>query len=43
MHKTSNLEVDELQLQKTISGSCPVSQEQESKAIMDTDSPKLDS
>lgn len=40
MHNTSNLEVDRLQEQKTTLGSTAVSQEQEAKAIMDTDSPQ---
>lgn len=34
MHKTSHVKVDGLQPQKTITGSRPVSQAQESEAIM---------
>ena len=43
MNNTSNLEVDELQKQKTMTGSGPVSQELKPKAVVETVSPELDS
>lgn len=43
MHKSSNHSVDGLQQQRAISGATPVSQEQDSEAIMGIDSPTVDS
>lgn len=42
MYNTSNLEADGLQEQKITPGATPVSEEQETEAIIRTGSPKLD-